>query len=357
MQKKKTYAFQEIEQYREYLETKHLRSKNLIVSGVFFIMFLLTMTYMIVTGYEARIIIPIGLAFVLLLIINFVMSSYGTEDSSYLKINKYISTLGMFTLATAMIVYFQSPSFIPLLFVAYAVCAIYQDIKVMIISDIYFSVSIILTIISFPELLEAQNSSDGTNFSIAFFSILFLMMLSVSAYIIMKEKSFFYNQISNSKEIEYRNIDLLIKLRKDTKKEDKNVLSYYERTNEFLQAFSDKIELPNVFEEKIAILKEMENKVPLSELKKKYLEYTEKDFKRLQKLLITNHNVLSRIAVKMTKARESDIKKREIFSGTHFKSFNKPSETTETKIIAFVIFYVALNSGLVGWENLRNADI
>jgi len=101
----------------------------------------------------------------------------------------------------------------------------------------------------------------------------------------------------------------------------------------------------------------LENQVPLSELKKKYPEYTEKDFNRLQKLLITNHNVLSKIAVKMTKTRESDIKKREIFSGTHFKSFNKPSETTETKIIAFVIFYVALKKGLVGMDQLSDEDI
>lgn len=357
MQKKKTYAFQEIEQYREYLETKHLRSKNLIVSGVFLVMFILTLTYMILTKYPAGSIIPIAISFLVLLIINFVMSSYGTEDNTFLKINKYISTLGMFTMATAMIVYFKSPSFIPLLFVAYGVCAIYQDIKVMVISDIYFTVSIILTVISFPELLEAQNSSNGTNFSIAFFSILFLMMLSVSAYIIMKEKSFFYNQISNSKEIEYRNIDLLIKLRKDTGKEDKDVLVHYDRTNDFLQAFSDKIELPNVFEEKINILKDMENKVPLVELVKKYPEYEEKDFNRLEKLLITNHNVLSKIAVKMSKTRESDIKKREIFSGTHFKSFNKPSESTETKIIAFVIFYVALKKGIVGMERISDQDI
>ena len=65
----------------------------------------------------------------------------------------------------------------------------------------------------------------------------------------MKEKSFFYNQISKSKEIEYRNIDLLIKLKHKAGKEDIDYLKHYHRSNEFLKAFSEKIDLPNVFEQ------------------------------------------------------------------------------------------------------------
>ncbi len=357
MIKKKIYPFTEIEQYHEYLEIKHLRSKNLIVSGVFLVMFILTVTYMIIAKYPITRILPLSFGFVVLLIMNFVLSSYGEFSNSYLRFNKYISTLGMFTMATAMIIVFRSPSLITLLFVAYCVCAIYQDIKVMIISDIYFLVAIVLTAISFPELLVTLNSSSGSSFSIIFFSILFLIMLSVSAYIIMKEKSFFYNQISKSKEIEYRNIDLLIKLKHKAGKEDIDYLKHYHRSNEFLKAFSEKIDLPNVFEEKINILIDMENDVPDSDIIEKYPDFTVEDLKRLKQLLISNRHVLSRIAIKMANTRESKVKKREIFSGTHFKSFNKPSESTETKIIAFVIFYVALKKGLIGMEELSDDDI
>jgi hypothetical protein len=128
-------------------------------------------------------------------------------------------------------------------------------------------------------------------------------------------------------------------------------------TNDFLEAFSKKIELPNVFEEKINIIKKLEEKVSYKDILKQYPEYTEKDLDRLSKLLMSEHNTLGRVAVKISKTNEEDIQKREIFSGTHFKSFNKSSDTTETKIIAFVIFYVALKKGLYGMEKLNGKDI
>lgn len=357
MQTKKTHAFSEIEQYREYLEIKNLRGKNYIVSGVFFVMLILTVGYMILTGYTIALIIPVALGYLFLLIINFVLSAYGDSEYSYLKMNKYISTLGMFSIATAMIMFFQSPSFVPLLFVAYCVCAIYQDLKVLIISDIYFIVAIILTVVNYPELLLVQNSTNGSNFSITLFSILFLMMLSISAYIIMKEKSFFYNQIAKSKELEYRNIRLLIDLKHQTNKDNKNFMDYYDHTNEFLKAFSEKIELPNIFEEKIAILKDLEANIKDEKILEMYSDYDQEDLNRLRKLLISNQNILAKISVKINKSREASIKKREIFSATHFKSFNKQSDTIEVKILAFVIFYVSLKKGLLGMKKLTNEEI
>ena len=357
MTRKKTYAFQEIEQYHEYLEIKHLRSKNLIVSGVFLIMFILTILYMLITHYPITTIIPLSIGMVGLLLINFILSAYGDESNSYLRVNKYISTLGMFTMVSAMIIIFRSPSLIPLLFVAYCVCAIYQDIKVIIISNIYFVTAILVIVTTFPELLVSINVSNGTNFSIVFFSMLFLVMLSVSAYIISKEKSFFYNQISNSKEIEYRNIDLLLKLKYESGKDDKNYMNHYHKANELLKKFSESIELPNIFEEKINILIDLENKVSDEEILEKHIDFTINDLDRLKKLLISNNAKLNRIAIKMSNTRESKVKKREIFSATHFKSFNKPSESSETKIIAFVIFYVALKKGFIGIDKLSDKDI
>jgi len=357
LNRKKTYAFAEIEQYREYLEIKNLRGKNKIVTGVFFVMSLLTLAYTIIAKYSWTFIVPMTIGFLLLLIIAFVFSAYGEEDYSYFKISKYILTLGMFTVVTAMIIIFQSPSLIPLLFVVYCLSAIYQDMKVMIISNIYFLFTIIFIVVNQPELLLAQNTTTGSTFSITFFSLLFLLMLSISSYIIMKEKSFFYNQISKSKEIEYRNIDLLLKLRHQTNKQEKDISAYYYQTNEFLKAFSEKLEIPNIFEEKIRILMDLENKLSIKELLVKYPDHNQQDFERLSKLLIPNQSALDRIAVKVSKTKSTDIKRREIFSATHFKSFNKQSDTTETRILAFVIFYVALKKGLLGLDKISDTEI
>jgi len=225
LKRKKTYAFAEIEQYREYLEIKNLRGKNKIVSGVFFVILLLTLAYMIVAQYSISFILPMMLGNLLLLIVVFVLSAYGEEDYSYLKMAKYILTLGMFASVTAMIIIFQSPSLIPLLFVVYCLLAIYHDMKVMVVSNIFFLFTIVFIVVNNPELLLAQNTTSGSTFSITFFSLLFLLMLSISSYIIMKETTFFYNQISRSKEIEYRNIDLLMKLRYKTQKQDTSITS------------------------------------------------------------------------------------------------------------------------------------
>ena len=354
---KRKYAFSEIEQYREYLEIKNLRGKNKIASGVFFALMIFTVVYMIIAKYQFADIFPIALGYFLLLVANFVFSSYGEMNTTYLKMNKYISTLGMFSIATALVIYFQSPSVIPLLFIAYCICAIYQDISVMIISDIYFLFSILMIVINYPNLLLAQNSMNGYNFSIVLFSILFLMMLSISAYIIMKEKSFFHNQISTSKEVEHRNIDLLLRLKKKTNKDDKDFLTYYDRTNDFLQAFSDKLEIPNIFEEKIQILKLLEQGTEESKILEDFLDYSKEDISRLRKILVDKNIEISRIAEKISKTKNVDIKKREIFSATHFKSFSKQSDSTEIKIIAFVIFYVTLKKGYLGMFKIKDKDI
>jgi len=357
LNRKKTYAFAEIEKYREYLEIKNLRGKNQIVSGVFFVMFILTLIYMLIAKYPFQTIMPLSTGFLLILIISFVFTAYGEEDYSYLKISKYILTLGMFSLVTAMIVIFKSPSMIPLLFVVYCLCAIYQDIKVMFISNIYFLFAIIFIVINYPDLLLAQNTTAGSRFSITFFSILFLLMLSISSYIIMKEKSFFYNQISKSKEVEYRNINLLIKLKYQTNKQEKSVLDFYEKTNDFLKAFTEKLELPNIFEEKIKILMDLENDAEFSQILEKYPDYTETDLKRLNNLRISNFSTLNRIAVKISKTKSLDIKRREIFSATHFKSFNKQTDPIDVRIIAFVIFYVALKKGILGMDKISDEEI
>lgn len=354
---KRKYAFSEIEQYREYLEIKNLRGKNKIAFGVFFALMLMTVGYMILAGYPFSNIFPIALGYFILLVANFIFAAYAELNSTYLKMNKYISTLGMFSISTALIIFFQSPSMIPLLFIAYCICAIYQDISVMIISDIYFLFSIIMIVVNYPNILLPLNTTNGSNFSIILFSILFLMMLSISAYIIMKEKSFFHNQISTSKEMEYRNIDLLLNLKKKTNKEDRNILNYYDRTNDFLKAFSDKLEIPNIFEEKINVLKLLEEKVEPAKILEDYPDFTEEDLNRLSKILIRNNISLSRIAEKISNTKTVDIKKREIFSATHFKSFNKQSDSIEIKIIAFVIFYVTLKKGYLGMYKISNEDI
>lgn len=355
--RKKTFAFSEIAQYREYLEIRNLKGKNHIVSAVFFAMMVLTLVYMLLTKYTAGQIIPVMLGYILLLMVGFVFSAYGDEDYTYLKISKYILTLGMFSIATALILVFRSPSVIPLLFIAYSVCAIYQDVKVMIISNIYFLFSIVFIIINNPDLVLLQNDTTNRVFSIILFTILFLIMLTISAYIIMKEKSFFYNQIAKSKEVEYRDIDLLMKLKQKTINKETDNSIHYERAHAFLEAFSKKLDIPNVFEDKINAIQMLDKGESEKTVMDKYPDFDEQDIERFKRLKLSSSEQLRKIAIKISKTKNIDIKQREIFSATHFKSFNKPQDPIEIRVIAFVVFYVSLKKGLLGMNKISDEDI
>ena len=357
MDRKKSFAFNEISEYREYLELKHLRSKSIIIAAVIFGMMILSITYLIIGRYALLDIIKIGLSFFGVLAINIALFAYNDKESIYLKLNKYISTLAIFSLFLALIIYLKSPSLIPFLFLAYCLCAIYQDFKVMLISNLYFIFAIIMLIINFPTLFEFKNSNLENSFGITFFSLAFLLMLSISSYIIIKEKGFFYNQIALSKEREYRSIDLLTDFKEDPIKYVQNKQTFYEKTNELLAEFSKKIDIPNIFEEKINILKDLSLDISNEEILKKYEGYTENDIERLKGLLITKNSKLFKIITKITNTDDSQIKPREIFSATHFKSFNKQSDSIETKILAFVIYYVSLKKGFTGMNSLTNDEL
>ena len=54
---------------------------------------------------------------------------------------------------------------------------------------------------------------------------------------------------------------------------------------------------------------------------------------------------------------QKDIHEREIFSETHFQSFNKSSDSLEVKILTFSIFYTILKRGLSGTKPLTNEEI
>ncbi len=357
MERKKTYAFKEIIKYREYLELKHLRSKSIIVVTALFVVMLLSVGYMIIAKYNYIDIIKIGLSFFGVIAINFALFSYSLKEGLYLKFNKYISTLTIFTLFLALIIYMKSPSLIPFLFVAYCLTAIYQDIKVMLVSNLYFLFSMIMLILNFPNLFNFNNSSLENSFGITFFSLAFLLMLSISSYIMIKEKGFFYNQISLSKEREYRSIELLLGFKDEPTKYlgDENV--FYDKTLKLLSEFSEKLEMTNIFEEKINILKDLNNNIDTNKILEKYPNYSEVDLNRFRDLLIKKESKLYKIIMKIINTDESEIKQREIFSATHFKSFSKQSDTIETKILAFVVYYVSLKKGFKGMNPLRNEEL
>jgi len=357
LQRKKTYVFSEIEDYRELLEIKHLRTKNNFVLSIISLMMVISVLYMFLAEFPLKQTITILVGFLLVISSNIVELAYGREDSHFYKLNIYITTLGIFSLTIGMIFLFQSPSTITALFIAYAISAFYQDLKVLILSNLLLLFTVIMIMLHFPEFLDFQNATLENQFGVAFFFLSFITILTISSYIIVKQKRFFYNQIALSKETEFRNIDLLIDLRKQVMGETLNIEEYYKKTASFIDAFCIKIETENVFKEKLKILEALEKKTPVSVLIEQFPNYSKEDFFRLEALLISNHFKLRKVAIKISHILDLDIKKREIFSETHFKSFNHQSDNFEIKIIGFVLFYAALKKGSTAMPGLSEDKI
>jgi hypothetical protein len=345
MRRKQTYSFPEIENYREQLEIKHLRSKNHIILAFIILLMAVTVTYTLLGRYPTVYLVALIAGYVLIILFNIACLAYGNEDPNFYKLNKFVTSLGMFIIATAMIFVFKSPSFISGLFIAYAVAAFYQDLKVILIGDLYLFFAILMIMWNYPEYLAFENADVETDFGTFFFIILFVLLLTISSYIIIKQKRFLYNQLALSKESEFRNIDLLIDAEKGATKHKIEVGKYYKSVEAFTSAFAAKLEVENVFSDKLKIMLAMEKGASFATLIQKYPDLTATDYARLDDLLIASNHKLRKLIIKISKMKDLHIKRREIFSETHLKSFNHPTDSLEIKILTFAVFYVSLRLG------------
>ncbi|PKL01076.1 MAG: hypothetical protein CVV56_02200 [Tenericutes bacterium HGW-Tenericutes-1] len=345
MKRKQTYSFPQIEDYREQLEIKHLRSKNHFILAILVFLLIISLLYMLIGQFPMTYFYSLLIGFLAIIFFNIVCLAYGSEDKNFYNLNKFITSLGVFGIATGMIFIFKSPAFIPGLFIAYAIAAFYQDLKVILISDLYLFFAILMIMWNYPEYLTFDNARIETDFGTFFFIILFVLLLTISSFIIIKQKRFLYNQLALSKESEFRNIDLLIDAEKEATKHKIDINKYYKALESFTSAFSEKLSIDNVFTEKLKIMLALEKGTAIPTLLAKYPNYSTYDFARLQDLLISGTHKLRKTMIKISKMKDLDIKKREIFSETQLKSFNQPSDSIEIKILAFAVFYVSLRLG------------
>lgn len=357
MARKKAFIFSEIEDYRTELEIKHLRTKNHFVLGFLLLMMILTIVYLVLSGQTLVDSIPVVIAFLAVLIMNITHLAYGRITPSFYQMNKYVTTVGTFFLSILMIFTFRSPSMVISLFIAYSIAAFYQDMKVLFLSNTFMLLTVFAIIVNNPEILGLASATLDARVGIGFFFIAFMVILSISSYIIVKQKSFFFNQIASAKESEFRQLDLLIELKEKLKEENLPSETYFSHLEAFTEAFCKKIGSANVFKEKIAVLRDLDKGISEEDLLVKYPTLTKTDLSRMEDLLMSGHHKLRKAAMKIMYDQNIHIKKREIFSETQFKSFNHQSDRLEIKIIAFVLFYTALKKGFAVLPGLEEEKI
>jgi len=354
---KKTFVFSQTEEFHQQLEIKHIRQKNHYVLGIVLFLMILFVVYMILSGFTFLDQLPVLFGFFAVLIFNIANLAYGQQLPEFFHINKYFTTIGIFSVAILIVFQFQSPSMMIVLFIAYAISAFYQDTKVLMISDVMLLVTVLLIIVNYPAFLGLADAPLESRFGIGFFFVTFVIMLSISNYIIIKQKSFFFHQISTSHEHEFRNLDLLIDLKKQLNEKQESIEYYFDALMEFTNAFSEKLETENAFTKKINVLRELSKNVNKESIIARNPEFTMKDLDRLEDLLVFGHHKLRKVAIKISTDHHMVIERREIFSETQFKSFNHQSDNIEIKIVAFVLFYAALKKGYGILPGLKEEQI
>jgi len=355
---KKSHVFQEVADTREQLELKHLRTKNHFVLAFLVLLLIATYLYMTLTGEttENRIMVTLGFVFVLLL--DIATLAYGEEDSRFHQLNKYVTTFGIYAATLLVLFVARSPGMFPAVFVAYAISAFYQDLKVMILSDVVLVFSIVAIMLEYPDIMNFPGGDVSDNLGLGFFVFAFVTLLTIASYIIIKQKRFFYNQIAIAKELEFRNIDLLIDLREKVAPETILPETLFEAAAKFASAFCQKLEIDeSVFQERLAILKDIASKKTRAEVIARHPGLSEKEYLGLEDLVLSGHRKLRKAAIKMSTLSRVHVKRREIFSETQFKSLNHQSDSLEIKIIAFAVFYASLKKGNAFLHPLTEEEI
>ena len=335
------YQFPQLEIYKESLELAHLKRKTIIFNLLVFILAGLVLYFLLQMNVESEIVISIMIMFIVFMVINIAFYSYDSDHYNNLKIVMYISTMGLYVIAASLILRFQTPSMFTVLFLTYAITSIYQDYKAMILSNSALFISGTLLILRFPDIFEIVGNTESQTFFILVFLIVFVILLSLSSYILIKRKTFFYNQLAQIKESEIRNMELLLEIEKIKTNKKLDADEYYESLKKFSKQLSKKIGIENVFERKIELLKDIKS-MDISDILGKYTEYTLEEINELKYMELDIRKKMKMIGIKASKSHGIEVSRKEIFSESQFKSFKHFGDDRYVKIISFVLFYTLL---------------
>ena len=158
------------------------------------------------------------------------------------------------------------------------------------------------------------------------------------------------------KESEVRNMKLLMAIEKIKTNKELNSENYYESLLKFASSLSEKLEIDNVFSEKIELLRDSRN-MTLPELLKKYEGYSKDEIKEILELELETHEKMKMIGIKASKSIDVGVERKEMFSEAQFKSFKHEGDHHYIKIISFVVFYTMLKLDKPYFKSLKESDI
>jgi len=335
------YKYSQLEVYKESLESIHIKTKTIIVNVLLFLFALLLIFFLTRDSIDPSDLWPSLFMIFVIIVVNLLFMSITDDAYNSLHVAMYVTIIGIHVITISLVFAFQTPSIFTSLFLGYAITSIYQDQKGMILSSVMLFFAGTTIVVLHPEFLALYQSSNTENLYIYVFLMVFVTLLTLSSFILIKRKAFFYNQIASIKEAEVRNITLMNQMF-EVKMNQKNDYShYYNDLEVFSEHLSEKIGVDSLFKSRIEALRMLKEK-PMFEVAEKYPEFTAAEFEELQLLEVEVNNKMINLATKASKSGDIKVAKKDIFNESQFKSFNHVGDSQYTKIISFAVFYALL---------------
>lgn len=335
------HKYSQLEIYKEALELENLKRKTMIVNILLFIFAGLMLYFILGQHVEASLLIPSLFMVGVILFGNAMLVSIINDLYNNLHLAMYFTIIGIYVISNSLVFVFQTPSIFTVLFLGYAITSIYQDRKGMNLSSGLLFISSTFFVIQFSEFFELQNGTNPQTTYILIFVSVFILLLALSSYILIKRKTFFYNQIASIKESEIRNVSLLNQTEELKLKRSKDFSEYYQDLEVFSRELSQKIGVDSIFSRRLEILKILSQKSN-SEIQSMFPEFSLSEIEELRNMEIGVNKKVVNLAIKAATPTGDNVSRKEIFSESQFKSFNHFYDSRYTKIISFAVFYTLL---------------
>jgi len=341
--------------HSELLELKYLKKKTFFVNVLVFIIMIGALLTLHLFNFDFDTIFLYSLVFTFILFINIAFYAYGDHYNN-LKLAMYITILGLYAITASLIIDIRSPSAFTILFLVYAVSYLYQDIKASFLNNLLLFAIGSMIILFYPNVYAMVGAPSPSTAYMLIFLIIFVVLLFISSFVLIKRKVYFYHQVSKIKEQELKVISILFELQEKYTNQKIDVQSYYDSYDSFFEALSNKIGIDNIFKEKINILRDM-TKLQDKDLLKKYPKYQLSDLNEMKQLELSVHKKMLYLAFKASQSNEVNFNKKDLFSQTQFKSLNHYNDDHFVKVIVFASFYTLLKRDKPYLELLKDDEI
>ncbi len=340
---------------REIIEREYLAKKATFANAMFIL--LAALMFVLLQLYDASSTLKwtYGLFFVFLAALNFVMYVYG-EYRDNVKLCVYLNALAMYMGVSGVMMEIRNVSAFALLFLTYAVVAAYQERKTTIINHMAFLFIGLVTVHRFPGILMLAPTAIGERVTIYVLLTVFTALMFAASSVMIRKQMFYYDQLAKIKEMDLRMIGTVEDYVKQYRNKEPDRTRYFRVLRRFTEALAKKMDIENVFEERIDIIEALE-KMPETEVLKKYPEYSLEEIKELGRFSFETDGKLRALLFKIGQTEALSLPKEDIYTDTPLRTLSFHTDSHYAQIIAFSVFYVLLKKGAFHTEPLTDEQI